>query len=188
MRELINKIPQLEKRCGICALVVLALLLLSFVLPLAPEAKIVFIIVLLFALIFSASFYRTWRKRRLNYEWLLRVADESILDSFVIDAKTYSTRPKVYVSTKALFDNQSYLILPYSEVVWVYKKLTRYQGGNVAQHAIFCARDDKSISLPCTDDQLQKLLAQYVVPQSPNVMIGYSEENQNKYKRMHKIL
>ncbi len=188
MRELIKKIPHLEKRYRICSLILLALLILFFVLPLAPNIKIVSIIVLLFALWFSVSFYWSWRKRRQNYEWFLRVADESILDSFNIDPKTYSPRPKVYISTKALFDNQPYLILPYSKVVWTYKEVIRYKGGFTSQQAVFCTMDGKKISLACNDEVFQKLLLQYVIPQSPGVMIGYSDENLKKYKQMQKKL
>ncbi len=188
MRELIKKIPQLEKRYRTCALVPLALLILFFVLPLAPEIKIVSMIVLLFALWFSVAFYWTWRKRRLNYEWFLRVADESILDSFDMDPKSYSPRPKVYMSTKALFDNQPYLILPYSKIVWTYKEVTRYKGGFTSQQAVFCTVDGKKISFACNDEEFRKLLLQYVIPQSPGVMIGYSDENRKKYKQMQKKL
>lgn len=182
MRKLFEKLPQQKKRSVICAMVFLALFLLPWVLPLEDLYKLLVSMVLLIPLGLAVDGYWKAHKRQKNYEWLLEVADDSILDSF--DLENYSTRPNVYVSPKALFDNDPYLVLPYSKVVWVYKQLINVKGRVVGQNAIFCSKDGKKVSLPCDDEAFQRILLYYVLPQSPDVMIGYSKENLKKYNQM----
>ncbi len=135
-------------------------------------------------MVFFKDFYPVIR----NVIWLKNNGFEDVADDIDLNTPTFEFS-KLYCGSKAFFSKQNCLVIPYSEIAWVY--VTREVIGFVptAQHINIACADGKRFVLLATTKDITALVQNYVSKVSDKVIIGYGHEQQkqyNKIKRNHK--
>lgn len=88
---------------------------------------------------------------------------------------------KLYCGKRAMICTAPCHVIPYSRIGWVYiYKQTAY-GMTVEQSIVISTRDGQKHSITGTVEECQFLLANYIVPQSPDVVIGYGKEQSQQF-------
>ncbi len=91
-----------------------------------------------------------------------------------------SSGMKIYAGADAFFSKREMLILPYSEIAWVYMHKESINGFCINNCVIFRAKDGGKYSISNKNGEMLELL-RYIVKGSPDVMIGYTTEQKRKY-------
>ncbi|MBQ2881273.1 MAG: hypothetical protein IJE40_03300 [Clostridia bacterium] len=187
MRNLVDEMLKKEKKWRIVLIATTAVCLCLFFSFLAVEngAGAFFAIL---ALIVVGFIYLSSFTRLRNYKWFLKVSEnpDAVLNSFNIDMNSYTKANKVYLGDKALFHNYTFYIIPYSEIAWVYIKNTSVNYSTQVQTTVIRTRDGKLIEIPCNAESLSMIVQNYLIPQSPGVLVGFTNENGKLYSQMVK--
>lgn len=117
-------------------------------------------------------------------KWLKSKGMENVADDILLEAPTFP-KSKIYCGKNALFDKKECKIIPYSEIAWIYMRENRINGIPVGKDAILYAKDGKRFSLPIDVDEVKWLLVNYIVINSPTVVIGYGQKQKQRYKQLN---
>jgi hypothetical protein len=95
----------------------------------------------------------------------------------------------LYLGNNAVYNGEGILI-PYSEVAWIYKKITNYRVSFLpfaTTELVICSKNGKRIYSPIkNDEEIAYLLQGHILPASADVLIGYGDEQQATYKQIVK--
>lgn len=72
-------------------------------------------------------------------------------------------------------------------VVWAYEHITQVKGGGKDHFVYVFTREGKQINLSVKGKRVQEILT-FIQNEFPNAFIGFSEEQQQRYKQMVKAL
>ena len=93
-----------------------------------------------------------------------------------------SAKSKIRCGSQALACTNPCVAIPYSEIAWIYlHKSTMYGAITVEQSTIICCKDGTKYNIAMTPEEGKWLLDRYIIPQSPQVVIGYGEEQKAQY-------
>ncbi len=108
-----------------------------------------------------------------------------IVDDINLDRPTIP-RSKIYCGEKAFFSKKPLAIVPYSEIAWVYKRVTQTYGITVEKLFVVNMSDGKAIVLKSDEDEFKWLLENCIIRNSPDVIIGYGSAQKKKYSEIKK--
>ena len=75
------------------------------------------------------------------------------------------------------------MIIPYAEMAWTYFKVHNASGGMVSQtEMVIYTKDGKKFSALVNRDDFARLMTKWVLPNNPNVIVGYGKEQKQRYK------
>lgn len=117
-------------------------------------------------------------------KWLEERGLEGVADDIILEKPTLP-RSKIYCGQRALFSKKPYAIIPYSEIAWVYLYERRTNGILVEKAFILYTKDGKKFTLNAHEDEFKWLLENYIIPNSPNVVIGYGAKQKAQYKQLN---
>ncbi len=122
-----------------------------------------------------------------NVKWLKKKGYENITDDIDISNPTLP-KSKIYCGQRAFFSKKPKAIIPYSEIAWVYVKKSKINGISAENHTIIYMNDGKkfTITVHRYEEEFKLLLANYIIKNSPNVILGYGPEQKMKYKKINK--
>ncbi len=118
-------------------------------------------------------------------KWLREKGMEHVADDIVLDSPMLP-RSKVYCGQKAIFFKKPCVIIPYEEFAWVYLyQSSAYGIITVDKAVIVYTTDGKKITLRPNYDEFKWLLDNYIIPNSPNIVLGYNAEQRERYRRLN---
>lgn len=117
-------------------------------------------------------------------KWLKSKGMENVADDIVLERPTLP-RSKIYCGQRALFSKKPCAIIPYAEIAWVHLYERRVYGIAVEKAVIVYTKDGKKFSLNSNVDEFKWLLENYIIPNSPNIIIGYGAEQKARYKQLN---
>lgn len=122
-----------------------------------------------------APFVRTMR-------WLDKNGKFGIADDIVMDAPALP-RSGIFCGNRAMFSKKSSVIIPYSDVAWVYF-YKRYVGFVAAEKAVIVhCKDGKKLGFAAREDEFLWLVKNCITKVCPGVIIGYGTEQKRRYYR-----
>lgn len=119
-----------------------------------------------------------------SVKWLKSKGMEDVADDIVLERPTLP-RSKIYCGQRALFSKKPCAIIPYAEIAWVHLYERRAYGIAVEKAVIVYTKDGKKFSLNSNADEFKWLLENYIIPNSPNIIIGYGAEQKARYKQLN---
>ncbi len=127
---------------------------------------------------------------RVNYRtstahlYALGLMDEAE-NQFLFQNSLRFDRLKLVLSPDFLYSGSTGYVLPYEEVVWLYKSTQRSYGITVATQLVAGTISGKTIYLAtrAADDQFITTVAQAVLRKNPTCLIGYSSENIKAFRQ-----
>lgn len=189
MRELIEKKRKKSKITGILALIFLAISVLCIALGVNDETGAFLAIGILVGgmgfyitgiiyLVNRCSFIR-------NLKWVMRIGKEHTLDD--IDLTTpYLKKGKIYIGSQALYSKYNHVMVPYSEVAWVYSYvMTNGYIPIPTYYTVIHTKDHKKFMLQCRIDKLKEVIEGYFIPNNPNLVLGYGKNQKKRYKELN---
>ncbi len=121
-------------------------------------------------------------------KWLINNGMENVADDITSESLMLP-RSKIYYGQKALFSKKSHVIIPYSEIAWVYVVETTTSFYIVLTYTTeqvkVYTKDGREFFLKCDIDEFKRLLANCIIPNCPNVVIGYGKEQKARYKQLN---
>lgn len=187
MSEFIEKKVRSAKILRICIIIIFILWISSFLLFSLVEPEILTAPVMLLTtgmwvsvIIYFAVFFPMMS----GYKWLESKGLENIADDILLEQPTLP-RSKIYCGQRALFSKKPCSIIPYSEIAWVHLYERRSYGITVEKAVIVYTKDGKKFKLNADADEFKWLLENYIVKNSPNVVIGYGAEQKKRYKDLN---
>ena len=185
MSEFIEKKLRVAKAFSIYLLVLLVLTVGSAVASsFVSEAGIVILFsanALWFSCVMYCVHYMPFVR---SVKWLKTNNMENITDDIILETPTLP-RSKIYCGRRALFSKKPCVILPYSEIAWVNLYERSAYGIAVEKAVIVHTKDGRKISLKSNATEFQWLLDHHIIPNSPNIVIGYGHEQEEKYKQLN---
>lgn len=119
-----------------------------------------------------------------SVNWLKSKGMENVADDIVLERPTLP-RSKIYCGQRALFSKKPCAIIPYSEIAWVHLYERRAYGIAVEKAVIVYTKDGRKFSLNSNADEFKWLLENYIIPNSPNIIIGYGAEQKARYTQLN---
>ena len=119
----------------------------------------------------------------------LKMIENNNLQFTIEDIKTDKyvlPKSKIYCGSRAFYSKKSGAIIPYSLVRWVYIREVKTYGITTQRTIeIFC---DKKIhfSLPVNKDEISWMIENYILPQSPGLIVGYGKSQKEIYNNLIK--
>lgn len=95
-------------------------------------------------------------------------------------------RMRVYCGNKALFNKNNHSILPYHQILWVYKYRHYVNGMLVEESIVLKLNTGKTVKLAAADQEFMWLLQNHIGPNSPNLIIGAGKQEAARYKQLRK--
>ena len=168
---------------GLLLLTIGFLLLLYFHVPLSAMVKVLYVFCAFFLFVGVTIAYARVYPYRGNYKWLKAKGCEDVLDDIDLSAPTFP-RSKIYCGSKAMFSKKSGVAIPYGEILWAYKRENQYNGFTVRSRVVFRLRNGGTYEIKANDQEVNSLLAQYVLPASPDLIVGYDKERKQRYREL----
>jgi len=119
-----------------------------------------------------------------SVKWLKRRGLENIADDIILERPTLP-RSKIYCGRNALFCKKPCAIIPYADIAWTYLYERRAYGFAVEKAVIIFTKDGKKFSLRSNPDEFKWLLENYIIANSPDLVIGYGAAQKAKYKQFN---
>lgn len=188
MSELLEKKTKSAKVFRICLMALLVLAVGSFVaMGLLDNIKVVIAPAMLFINAFWISgvvYYASVHPFMSSTKWLKSMGLQSVADDIVLDRPTLP-QSKIYCGQRALFCKKPCAIIPYAQIAWVHLYERQAYGIAVEKAVIIYTKDGKKFALNSDADEFRWLLENYIIPQSPNIVIGYGAEQKARYKQLN---
>ena len=190
MHELIEKRLKAAKVCLIATIVLGvaflgAIALISVLMEdLGPEVCVPVVMIfgwgffICLIVYFTKYFAFTRSVRRLSDLGLEHIADDVNLERPTL------FRSKIYCGEKAFFCKKPYVILPYGDVLWAYLYERRVYGIPVEKSVILFTRYGKKFQINAHPDEFKWMLERYIIPQSPELILGYGGLQAQRYKQL----
>lgn len=178
-----RKIEGLRKRFHLCGvgMVVLALLAAAAIL-FGIRRLVQFFLVCLFALL-GVLFYLRFHA----FSSCLSRYGAGELDALL--SGEWGGQPafresRLWCGEHAMFSEKSRVLLPYEGLEWVYVHESHVLGVTVSRRAVFGYRDGSSLRADIAPGELPGLLRGVILPRRPELLIGYTPDNERNYARL----
>lgn len=188
MNELVEKKVRSAKVFRICLLILLALAIASFAaMGVVDKMEVVILPAMLFlnALwICGVLYYAKMHPLMSSIKWLERLGASNVVEDIPVDAPTLP-KSKIHCGRWALFSKKPCAIIPYAQVAWVHLYERRAYGVAVEKAIIIYAKDGRKFALNADEYEFRWLLENYIIPQSPDIIIGYGAEQKARFKQLN---
>lgn len=87
----------------------------------------------------------------------------------------------IYCGFNAIFATRPYVILPYSEIAWIYYEHTRAEDSDEVVGLNIRCRNGKKFQIEGDDAELKVYAESYIPENFPDILVGRSKENREKY-------
>lgn len=144
----------------------------------------VFSLLFLLVLIAQAGVFRSNYKKSDERLYALGKCDDAARE-FASANNLRFKRAKLVLSENFLFSGVSGAVVPYEDVLWVYKRVQRSYGVAVATSLNVGLIDGRSVALAArgVTDELTEQAAAAVRRKNPGAVFGYSAEKRRQYRR-----
>ena len=187
MREFIEKKTGSAKVFRVVLLVITLLWVCSFFLTPFLEFAVYYPVVMLLTLAVITCwiiYIVAWMPIVRSVKWLRGKGMENVADDIALDAPTLP-RSKIYCGQRALLCKKPCTVIPYSEIAWVHLYERKLYGIITVEKAIIVyTNDGKKFSLNSDVDEFKWLLENYIIPNSPNIIVGYGNAQKARYKQL----
>ena len=114
---------------------------------------------------------------RKNYEerGLSNIADDINLE------KPTLPQSKIYCGKRAFFTREGKAIIMYEDIAWTWLHETIENREVISRSCILYTKDGTQYRFLIDLDEFKWLLENYVIPLSPDVIVGYTAENENRF-------
>ena len=191
MREFLEKKVHDEKIVRYLMLVFFALFFIcTAFIPILDEAvgvgALVAIVMLPFAIgftflvIYYAKFYYFVK----GYKQLVDAGMLDYVDDINLNEPTFA-KSKLYCGRKALYCKSSGCIVPYSQIGWVYIHANNIYGITVNKEVYVFMRNGQKLVLSVDVNDFKIVLERFILRESPDVVIGYGNEQRKRYKALN---
>lgn len=186
MRELIEKKFHSAKVFRIILLLLLLLSIGTFVAmgfaehmePLIGPAMLFLNAFWISGVVYYAKFYPILS----SVKWLAQIGLPNVADDIILEQPTLP-QSKIFCGYYALFSKKTCVIIPYGQIAWAHLYERRTYGITVEKAVILYTKDGKKFSLNADVDEFKWLLENYIIPQSPNIILGYGAEQKKRFKQ-----
>lgn len=190
MRELLEKKKNAAKIftavLGLCTALTFLFIVLSLSESLAEETKDSLFLVGLLSLYTTLILYIIWVVKYIGVFSIEKRLKKRELEHTMDDinlAQPVLPKSKIYCGSKALFSKKPFTILPYSEIAWVYIEVRKLYGLiPIAKSTNILTADGKRFILKADVDEFKWLLENHLVRMNPNMIIGFGEQQKQRYK------
>lgn len=187
MQELIQKKLKMAAIFRICIAVLAVVSVVSIPLTGVVDMDVIMPVVLVSVnalWICALVYFQKTRPFVMGAKRLAECGGENIADDISLDLPTLP-RTQIYCGKRAFYCQKTGVLLPYSEIAWVYKYEKRTNGFVTERAVILRTKDGKSFRLPQLDDEINWLLSNYIIPNSPDLIIGYGAEQKRRYVQLN---
>lgn len=136
-------------------------------------------------ILFSLIYYLLFHLYAYNFKWLIRNGYENIADDIDLTKPTLP-RSGIYCGENALFSKKSKLIMPYSEMAWLYLYRQNLNGINIENSIIINTTDGKCFHLYHKGNEFNWLMVNYIMSKKPDVIVGFGSEQKKRYLEISK--
>ena len=188
MRELLvkkEKKAKTLKKCMAIGALLLALLSITMgALDVVVSVVILNVVawfILINVIIYLRSCYSINRSLKLLKQVdMLDAADDINVDDIKLPES------KICCGSRAFYSKRNGAIIPYSEVAWVYLRIDKVNGITVSKSVVVFTKTVMQFTLSADKDEFNWLLRNYIIPNSPDVLVGFNKENKKQYKIRYK--
>ncbi len=135
-------------------------------------------------IIFVVVYFAAFHPFKVSMSLLKQKGIEHIADDINLQQPTLPSS-KIYCGQYALFCKKPFIIIPYSEMAWVYLYERKTYGITVEKAIIVHTKTGKRFALKSNVDEFQWLLQNFVAAQSPNIIIGYGKQQKKRYLELN---
>lgn len=188
MIELIEKKKRKAKVTGIISLVFLAILVIGMTFGATCESEAFLIIGILFGtygFVITGIIYLVNNLFIRNLKWLTRLGKEHTIED--IDLTTpYIKSAKLYLGSEALYSKKDHIMIPYSEVAWVYSYvMTNRYVPIPTYYTVIHTKDRKKFMLYCSVDKMKDVIEGRFIPNNSNLVLGFGKNQKKRYKELN---
>jgi len=187
MYEFIDKKKSKAKVFRIVLVVLLVAYFLSYAMLafFEPNQTIGPIVIVNYALLICGIvYYVSYHPFMVSLKLLETNGYENIFYDINLDTPTLAAS-KIYCGQFSFFCKKPCVIIPYAEIAWVYLYEQRTYGIVTNRSVVVCTRDGKKFMLKADRDEFQWLIDNYILKHSPNVVLGFGEEQRRHYKQQN---
>lgn len=182
MRETIKKRQSSAKTFKFVPIVLFALSILCIVIGLFG----LYAFLLIAAIITLLIYLNKYRALNKNMQWLESRKYGHIPDTFQDSDITYP-HSKLRCGQFAMMAKGTMVMIPYTEIAWVYMHNTKLYGLiTISRQAVIACKDGKTYQFGCTQDELKDILQYHILPRNNQVMVGFGADRQKAYKELVK--
>lgn len=116
---------------------------------------------------------------------LEKTGNMDVLDD-CFDEQHILPKSKIYYGKKALYSKKPFTVMPYSEIAWVYGKVTKTYGITTAKTIQVRTKSGKEFTFEATTQEFDWLLQNCILKANPHILVGFSSENQKAYNQFLK--
>ena len=137
-------------------------------------------------MIFSWLTYTKYGMAKRNYRWFLKYGDESMLTD--VDAcKCENPKINMIFGKYAILSTyNAWFVIPYSQIAWIYvtEAIVNYATKNYSA-TVYTKDGKKFVLFGVNQDMLADVAKNHIIPNSPDVLIGFDKEKKRRYKQMY---
>lgn len=181
MQELFEKELKYERIMRIVWIVSMIVLVLAYVVlePALIFSGVWFGVACTF--LYFGRFFRVARHIR----WLKKNGLEHIGDDIPLREPTMP-ETKIHCGSHAFFIKKPRVVIPYSQVVWIYKYAKKVGGFTVEEEYHLLCRNGEKFAYKAKDHEIQWLVERHIAVESRDMLLGYTAQNIKRYKALRK--
>ena len=130
-------------------------------------------------------YFRYYHQFAKNMKWLSSKFMEGAANDIDLGVPTLP-RSVIYCGKMAFYSDKFNLIIPYEEIIWIYRYLQLVNGIPIRRFFVIRTRDGKKFKLRGNHDEIAWLIANYVAPNSKDVILGHGTEQEQRFKEYMK--
>lgn len=116
---------------------------------------------------------------------LEKTGNMDVLDD-CFDEQHILPKSKIYYGKKGLYSKKPFSVMPYTEIAWVYGKVTKTYGITTAKTIQVRTKSGKEFTFEATTQEFDWLLQNCILKANPHVLVGFTPENQKTYNQFLK--
>lgn len=181
MTEQIEKKLKGAKTCGYIALASLAVMFIGIAMSAIPLILIPVYVFLIFGIIFLVKRGSIVS----NQKWLQKRNLGHIVNTFSENDPFYP-KSKIRCGHMGLMHTKSMVMVPYSEIAWIYQHVTKAYGITTGRQIMICCQDGKSFAFPSVEAELTDILQKHILQANSRIIIGFDAQRQKAYRTIVK--
>jgi len=158
---------------ALCCLLFFCTVFMEGVMPTGLQGFFILIFVLC-ALVSMFVYYIRYRAFAKCMKFLKQDGIERFLDDIDLQ-RPISPKAKIYCGKNAFFCKGTYLVVPYSQVAWIYSS----EGSTEAY--VFCLKNSMKVEVKISQSDLRNLINIYISDKNPELLFGETRHNNREY-------
>lgn len=113
-------------------------------------------------------------------EWLQSIGRGHVGDDINFSQYTFPNS-KLICGRQAFYCDKPCVLVPYSEVFWIYRQVTKTYGVKTAEHYCFGVSNGEVYTLPVKEADFDQLYSRYIYHYSSNVILGFGDAQHKQF-------